>query len=108
MPHDADAAIAAHVERALARLAERAPAALADPGRRAALAALALCSDFAIDTLVRQPELLDTVDAARCERPVLAADAEADWPARLRRWPRRVNHASASSARAPSLVPGSG
>ncbi len=73
------------LERALARLAERAPEAVADPARRAALAKLALCSDFAIDTLCRQPELLDTLDGPPA-RLVLAPGQDADWPARLRRW----------------------
>ncbi len=73
------------VERALARLAERAPDALINPARRAALAKLALCSDFAIDTLCRQPELLDTLDDAPAAL-LLEPGQEADWPARLRRW----------------------
>src|SRR5688572_21908828 len=80
-----DSTPSALVERALARLAERAPQALADPARHAALARLALCSDFAIDTLCRQPELLDTLDGASAPLR-LEPDQEADWPARLRRW----------------------
>lgn len=80
-----DSQLSALVERALARLAERAPQALSDPARRAALARLALCSDFAIDTLCRQPELLDTLDGAPAGLR-LEPDQEADWPARLRRW----------------------
>ena len=63
------------VERALSRLAERDPAALADPARRARLARLALCSDFAIDTLCRQPELAAT----------LGDDRQADWAAQAER-----------------------
>ena len=35
---------------------------------------------------MRQPELLDSLDAAPCDAPSLPADAEADWPVRLRRW----------------------
>jgi glutamate-ammonia-ligase adenylyltransferase len=81
-----DPALAALVERALARLAERAPTALEDPARRAALAKLALCSDFAIDTLCRQPELIETLDAPGEPAPELAPGHEADWPAQLRRW----------------------
>ena len=79
---DIDAALAALVERALARLAERVPAVAS---RRDTLARLALCSDFAIDTLVRQPELLQTLDAPAQPVPVLDPDSEADWPTRIRR-----------------------
>lgn len=87
-PHAApDAAADALVSRALARLAERAPAALKDPARREALARLALCSDFAIDTLCRQPGLLDSLDRRPGDQaPALEPDAPADWPAVLRRW----------------------
>ena len=64
--------------------------AAADPARRDALARLALCSDFAIDTLVRQPELLRSLEAeanASVEAPPVLADLpEADWPGHLRRW----------------------
>ncbi|MBP6625777.1 MAG: bifunctional [glutamate--ammonia ligase]-adenylyl-L-tyrosine phosphorylase/[glutamate--ammonia-ligase] adenylyltransferase [Arenimonas sp.] len=81
-----DPSLAALVDRALARLAERAPSAVTDPTRRAALAKLALCSDFAIDTLCRQPELIDTLDAPGAPAPELAPGHEADWPAQLRRW----------------------
>ena len=35
---------------------------------------------------MRQPELLDSLDAAPSDAPSLPADAEADWPVRLRRW----------------------
>jgi glutamate-ammonia-ligase adenylyltransferase len=85
-PRDLDPALSALVDRALSRLAERAPKALASPARREALAQLALCSDFAIDTLCRQPDMLDTLDAPFAPPPVLDAGHEADWPARLRRW----------------------
>ena len=61
---DLDADLAALLERAMARLAERAPDALADPVRRGRLAQLALCSDFAVDTLCRQPALAISLDAA--------------------------------------------
>ncbi|WP_374603100.1 bifunctional [glutamate--ammonia ligase]-adenylyl-L-tyrosine phosphorylase/[glutamate--ammonia-ligase] adenylyltransferase [Arenimonas sp.] len=76
------------VERALARLEERAPAeSLA--ARREALAKLAVASDFAIDTLVRQPALLETLDEPLVTVPDLGADAAADWPSLLRRWRAR-------------------
>jgi glutamate-ammonia-ligase adenylyltransferase len=79
-------ALAAQVERAMARLVERAPDALQDPARREALARLALCSDFAIDTLCRQPGLLGSLDAPFSAPPPLERGNEADWPALLRRW----------------------
>ncbi|MCX7034771.1 MAG: bifunctional [glutamate--ammonia ligase]-adenylyl-L-tyrosine phosphorylase/[glutamate--ammonia-ligase] adenylyltransferase [Arenimonas sp.] len=85
-PPSLDPVLSALVERALARLVERAPGALASPARRDALARLALCSDFAIDTLCRQPELLDSLDAPFAAPPALDPGHEADWPARLRRW----------------------
>jgi glutamate-ammonia-ligase adenylyltransferase len=86
-PHaELEPALAALIERALARLAERAPGALDSPTRREQLAQLALCSDFAIDTLCRQPHLVDALDDAYAPPPALAAGEEADWPARLRRW----------------------
>ncbi len=86
-PHAAlDPALALLVERALARLGERVPGALDVPARRKALAQLALCSDFAIDTLCRQPDLAGTLDAPFAAPPELAPGEEADWPARLRRW----------------------
>ncbi len=80
-----DPALTALVERALARLSERAPSALSDPLRREALAKLARCSDFAIDTLCRQPELLESLDGPPAPL-ALEPGQEADWPARLRRW----------------------
>lgn len=87
MPETAPAAaLDALVERALSRLADRDPAALADPARREALARLAIASDFALDTLCRQPGLATGLDTPDAEPPRLEAGAEADWPARLRRW----------------------
>ncbi|PZO07848.1 MAG: bifunctional [glutamate--ammonia ligase]-adenylyl-L-tyrosine phosphorylase/[glutamate--ammonia-ligase] adenylyltransferase [Lysobacteraceae bacterium] len=85
-PLDPEFALSALVDRSLARLAERAPAALSSPARRDGLSALALCSDFAIDTLCRQPELIDSLDDPFAAPPVLEPGQEADWPARLRRW----------------------
>ncbi len=84
--HTLEPALAALVERALSRLTERAPTALADPVRRAALARLALCSDFAIDTLCRQPELINALDTPGEPAPDLPPGQDADWPAQLRRW----------------------
>ena len=85
-PRDLEPALSALVDRALARLAERAPGVLDSPARREALGQLALCSDFAIDTLCRQPELLGTLEAPFAAPPALEPGHEADWPARLRRW----------------------
>ena len=61
-----------------------------DDAARAKLQRLAIASDFAIDTLARQPALLarlladDGMDAA--SPPTLDADNRAEWPALLRRW----------------------
>ncbi|MBS7458487.1 bifunctional [glutamate--ammonia ligase]-adenylyl-L-tyrosine phosphorylase/[glutamate--ammonia-ligase] adenylyltransferase [Coralloluteibacterium stylophorae] len=54
--------------------------------RREAFAALALASDFAIDTLVRQPALAGRLDDPAAPPPALALENEADWQRRLRRW----------------------
>ncbi|MEO8161100.1 MAG: glutamine-synthetase adenylyltransferase, partial [Arenimonas sp.] len=75
----------ATVERACARL-ERVDPAAADGALRERLARLAIASDFAIETLVRQPGLLATLDAPALPPPVLLAGADADWPGQLRRW----------------------
>ena len=48
-----------------------------------------MASDFAIDTLVRQPALLESLGEPAEPVPVLAADAVADWPSQLRRWRAR-------------------
>lgn len=82
------------VERALARLA---PHAEFDATSRAKLARVAVASDFAIETLVRQPQLLarlladDGAEAA--SPPVLDATNRGDWPGLLRR------HRTAESTR---------
>jgi glutamate-ammonia-ligase adenylyltransferase len=85
-------AVDAHANRQLARLAampELAPAA-ADPALQQRLRRLAVASDFAVETLLRQPglrrELAATGDLADLPAPVLAPDQRADWPARLRRY----------------------
>jgi len=77
--------LAAAVERACARV-ERVDPAAAQPGLRERLAQLAIASDFAVETLVRQPGLLATLDAPAQPPPVLAPGADADWPGQLRRW----------------------
>ena len=62
----------------------------ADEAARARLARLAVASDFALEVLARQPELLtrlltdDGADAA--SPPVLNDENRAEWPALLRRW----------------------
>ena len=80
--HELDAS----VQRRLARLS----ASGADLGRvdASALHKLALASDFAIDTLCQQPELLLTVAAEIEMPPALDSGHEADWPRLLRRWRR--------------------
>ena len=81
-----DAALQALVERALRRLDAVAPRALTAPPDRARFAALAVASDFAIETLVRQPALIETLDAAAHPAPDLIASGDAAAPALLRRW----------------------
>ncbi|KAA2284358.1 bifunctional [glutamate--ammonia ligase]-adenylyl-L-tyrosine phosphorylase/[glutamate--ammonia-ligase] adenylyltransferase [Arenimonas fontis] len=85
-PQDPEAALSALIERALARLAERDAEALAEPARAERLARLATCSDFALDTLCRQPGLAARLDEPAQSPPSLAPGEEGDWPARLRRW----------------------
>ena len=76
-------AVEALVERALGRLRFPAEA-------RGRLAAVARSSDFAIDTLVRDPvllaQLLDDDGAAPVTEPVLDPAAPHDWPRLLRRY----------------------
>lgn len=59
----------------------------ADDPRHAAVARLAEVSDFAIEVLAQQPELLDALDAP-LEPLQLPEDREPEWPALLRRWRR--------------------
>ena len=91
----ADAADA-HASRQLARL--RAPQEPAwDAAQATKLHRLALASDFAIETLLRQPALfetlLDTDGAAAVPPPQLTLDNRSEWPALLRR------HRAAGSTR---------
>ncbi|RDZ26203.1 bifunctional [glutamate--ammonia ligase]-adenylyl-L-tyrosine phosphorylase/[glutamate--ammonia-ligase] adenylyltransferase [Lysobacter silvisoli] len=80
-------------ERALARLraahADHA-ALLADPALAARVARVALISDFAIDTLLRQPALLTALaaddGAGEPAEPELLPEQRADWGALLRRY----------------------
>lgn len=80
-------------ERAIARLRAASPqaqAALDEPSLRARVARVALVSDFAIDTLVRQPALLLALaaddGATPLPPPVLDAEHRSDWGTRLRRY----------------------
>lgn len=81
--------LTALVGRSIARLKEASPDALSAPGWLPALESLAIASDFAIDTLVRQPALFESLDASVVTVPALPEDAAADWPALLRRWRAR-------------------
>ena len=74
-----------HVARQLDRLRALAPWP-ADVD--AIVRGVALASDFAIETLLRQPGLLDALanGAAPLPLPVLTPEARADWPALLRRY----------------------
>lgn len=86
-----DARPAAIAARALQRLRTALPsstAALADGTNDTLLRRVAIASDFAIDTLLRQPELLPRLlrDTGALAPPVLTAENRADWPALLRRY----------------------
>ena len=83
---DEDAALQALVDRALRRLEAAAPDALSAPSDRTRFAALAVASDFAIETLLRQPALIATLDAPWQPAPDLIAGGDATAPALLRRW----------------------
>jgi len=87
-PAELPATLQPLVDRALARLAhvlpEPIPAALQAP-----LARLAVASDFALDTLVRQPALMAHLAQPGCPplpAPVLDPQQPSDWQAQLRRW----------------------
>jgi len=78
-------------ERAIQRLRNAAPQSVSlfdDAEVRAKLQRVAIASDFAIDTLVRQPNLLPLLlaDAPALPPPELTADNRPDWPALLRRY----------------------
>ena len=84
------ATTAAIAERALQRL-RNLPAcadALSDPQACERVRRVAICSDFAIDTLLRQPDLLPQLlsDAPAPLPPVLTPENRGDWPALLRRY----------------------
>ncbi len=75
-------------DRALARLAVALGTA-PDPGLQPFLRQLAVASDFAIDTLCRQPALLSHLAQDGCPPvapPVLEPQQPADWPGLLRRY----------------------
>jgi [glutamine synthetase] adenylyltransferase / [glutamine synthetase]-adenylyl-L-tyrosine phosphorylase len=86
-----DARLTTIADRALQRLRNAAPqcaAALDNPEAVAKLQRVAIASDFAIDTLLRQPELLPQLlaDGPAPAPPVLTAENRADWPMLLRRF----------------------
>jgi len=85
MPTTPDRDLDAIVERALMRLAEACPPLLRSDAARRKFAKLAMASDFAIDTLCRQPGVAERLDG---EPSPLALDAADDnqWPAVIRRW----------------------
>lgn len=55
-------------------------------GDREHLRRLVIASDFALDTLTRQPALLATLGEDPRPPPALTPDNEAEWPPLLRRW----------------------
>jgi glutamate-ammonia-ligase adenylyltransferase len=80
-----EAVLQAAVDRACARV-ERVDPGAAQPALRDRLARLAIASDFAVETLVRQPGLLAALDAPAQSPPPLQPGADADWPGALRHW----------------------
>ncbi|MGO1070081.1 bifunctional [glutamate--ammonia ligase]-adenylyl-L-tyrosine phosphorylase/[glutamate--ammonia-ligase] adenylyltransferase [Lysobacter sp. CA199] len=90
---DRNAFESAFAERALARLRAASPqtlGALEDPSLAARVARVALVSDFAIDTLARQPDLLLALaaddGAAPLPPPSLEPEQRGEWGTRLRRY----------------------
>ena len=88
-----DSDLDALIERGLARLRESSPASaalLADPARAARVGKVILASDFALETLRRQPDrlhaLLGDDGAAPTPAPILAADESGRWQEQLRRY----------------------
>ena len=83
--------------RALATLAASSPrhaALLEDPRLRERVARAALASDFATDTLRRQPALLEhlaVADPPPLHEPVLDPAQPPDWPAQLRQYRTAVS-----------------
>ena len=87
-----DDALDAHLARQLARLPD---AVLERPRALERLRRVAVASDFALDVLQQQPDLLDTLlrtdgDAA-VPPPRLEPHAQADWPVQLRRYRRAAS-----------------
>ncbi|KGQ18257.1 Glutamate-ammonia-ligase adenylyltransferase [Lysobacter dokdonensis DS-58] len=76
----------AHAARQLDRLRAAVPTPWA-PGIEATLHAIARASDFAIDTLVKQPALVERFAAHQpTPPPVLTRVSRSEWPALLRRY----------------------
>ena len=92
LPRSLSASLQAHLERALSRLRTAWPTDLPWPGEafETRLAAVALASDFFVDTAVRQPALLrhlaDSADPPPLAEPLLDAGNAAEWPTLLRRY----------------------
>ncbi|HJW46676.1 MAG TPA: glutamine-synthetase adenylyltransferase, partial [Lysobacter sp.] len=86
-----DANLTAIAERALQRLrsaSSSCAALLEGPQAAAKVRRVAIASDFAIDTLLRQPDLLSYLlaDGPALSPPTLTVENRADWPALLRRY----------------------
>ena len=84
-----DDVFSAEMQTLSARALQRLRAAGCAITDEAALARLAVASDFAIDALVRQPELLDRLQtdaAAPLPAPMLEADNQGEWARLLRRY----------------------
>ena len=89
-----DSALRAIQERAVQRLRNvpACAALLEDPHVEEQVGRLALASDFAIDTLLRQPGLLrEFLAGTKPAPPQLTPDTRGDWPALLRRYRTAVS-----------------
>ncbi len=84
MSAETEQALTSLLDRAVRRLAELDPA--LTRGERERLKPLLTASDFATETLARQPGLLAQLDQPPYPPPILSPEREGEWAAQLRRW----------------------
>ncbi len=88
MSIDLELALQSTIARAHSRLYATGLSLPPEGGSRDLLERLIVASDFAVDTLCQQPELLSTIAAGIESAPALEPGHESDWPRLLRRWRR--------------------
>jgi len=88
MSTDLEIALQSAIARAHSRLCAAGLSVPPGGGARDLVERLIVASDFAVDTLCQQPELLASLASEPEPPPMLAADQERDWPRQLRRWRR--------------------